>query len=107
MQDEPDVIAELLREHSLPQEGDYCGDILAVTDSEITKGKGTPYIKVKIGLGSDRNCYVFIAGYPASIKLAAYALPKMIGERVKIRIRHKKYDDTIYLDGTILEYLGK
>lgn len=104
---EKDVLEELMIEHIRPPEDDYEGSILEVGEPCASRATCTPYIRVKIAIGTDQHIHCFIAGYLASMKLVYYALPKMIGERVKVRIRHKKWMGRIYIEGSILEYLGK
>lgn len=104
---EEDVLEELIRDHVLQPEGDYQGKILEVSDLNMTRTSNSPYLRVKIGLPKNKHVWCFIAGYMASMQLVCYALPKMIGERVRVRVRHKQYQDRTYIDGSILEYLGK
>ena len=95
---------EVLGEISLVPEGKWLA-VIKGHELRTTKVKTTPYARIELsvkGPNGDKKAFSFCACLGSTGLLVDYALKKMVGVTVAVEVKHKMWNDHIYMDPKII-----
>jgi hypothetical protein len=95
-----DIVKEILDADRLLPEGVYEGAILTC-EFDLTMNKRTPYARFTVVI-KDKKVHCFTALNIGNMAIFKLALPKLVGERVRLDIKHREYNEQSYMDAMIL-----
>jgi hypothetical protein len=96
-----DILREIEREGMLIPEGTYEGEIIGISDIQMTKSQKSLYIRIGVRCES-REMSEYLAGGRQTLTALKKCEPYLTGKKAMIKITHRNYSDHVYHTPTIL-----